>query len=237
MSIAADLSQQLQSVLGLDATPVAIRYVTSAPAGVPVVTEAATAGCSLWRRAEQSTFFSRPSAHRGCAVGMFTQGLSMEADASDELMGLIGQMDELGYLSGDEVPSIPTVPAERTGSDGGIVEGPLAEVADGDTIDAVLVWAKPSQAMILNEALGAAAWGSGGTAVFGRPACAALPVAMRDGKATISLGCAGMRTFTEIADDRMLITIPGTAVASLGESLASISGANDQMRSFHESRR
>ena len=232
MTSTADLAQLLTTTLGLDAPPVAIRFVTSPPAGVTSFADHAPAGCALWRRAEAQTFFASPAAHRGCAVGMYTHGLTMDQEACDELTGLIGQMAGLSYLGEAEVPAIPTVAADRTGADGGVVYGPLSETGTA-VVDAVVLWVTPAQAMLLNEATGGAAWGSAGLATFGRPACAAIPTSVREGRATLSLGCAGMRTFTEIAGDRMLAVLPGSALASLADSLQTTEAANASMRSFY----
>lgn len=227
----------LTSTLRLNAPPVALRYVTEAPKGQPAFDDTVPAGCALWRHAENRTFFAAPAAHAGCPVGMHTQGLPMSEATSAELMGLIGHMGSLSYLDGGEVPSIPTVPAERTGATGGLVEGPLADVAAGETIDAVLVWVTPAQAMLLNEATGGATWGGAGMAVHGRPACAAIPAALSSGRATLSLGCAGMRTFTEIADERTLMVLPGATLERVAEGLRVISAANEQMCEFYAGRK
>ena len=42
-----------------------------------------------------------------------------------------------------------------------------------------------------------------------------------------------MRTFTEIAGDRMLAVLPGSALASLADSLQTTEAANASMRSFY----
>jgi uncharacterized protein (DUF169 family) len=161
----------------------------------------------------------------------------MTAAQSDELMGLIGQMGSLEYMAGQEVPNIPTVPAERTGANGGIIEGPLADLPDGEVADVVLLWVNGEQAMLLNEAFGGASWGAQTTPVFGRPACAAIPGAMRSGRPSLSLGCAGMRTFTEISKEKMLAVIPASALATVADNLRVTAAANESMDSFYADRR
>jgi uncharacterized protein (DUF169 family) len=54
---------------------------------------------------------------------------------------------------------------------------------------------------------------------------------------TPSLGCIGMRTYTEIADDRMLAVIPAGAVPQLAATLDDIVAANRAMAEFYEGRK
>jgi uncharacterized protein (DUF169 family) len=49
----------------------------------------------------------------------------------------------------------------------------------------------------------------------------------------MSLGCAGMRTFTEIGDDMNLAVIPGTAMDGFLDALAVTVESNTAMRSFY----
>ena len=98
----------------------------------------------------------------------------------------------------------------------------------------ILIWLTPRQAMLYNEAVGGSRWTTPSpTTVRGRPACAALPQAVRSSQETLSLGCSGMRTFTEVSDDRLLAVLPGNRADDLAESLGSIMKSNDAMESFY----
>jgi Uncharacterised ArCR, COG2043 len=68
---------------------------------------------------------------------------------------------------------------------------------------------------------------------FGRPACAALAVAANEGKPTLSFGCSGMRTFTGVGEDKLLVSLPGSQLGALFERLQAINRANDQMLAFY----
>ena len=63
--------------------------------------------------------------------------------------------------------------------------------------------------------------------------CAALPLALSSNQPGLSLGCAGMRTFTEIGDDLALAVVPGTAVAKFVDALDGMVESNTTMRSFY----
>jgi uncharacterized protein (DUF169 family) len=141
-------------------------------------------------------------------------------------------MVEGGYLGADEAPEIPTLPRKSAG----VVYGPLDEFPV--TPDAILLWLTPRQAMLMSEASGACHWtGSAPPATLGRPACAAIPTAVSRGAMAASLGCVGMRTYTEIADDHMLAVIPAAAVPQLSTTLSEIVGANRAMAEFHAARK
>jgi hypothetical protein len=46
----------------------------------------------------------------------------------------------------------------------------------------------------------------------------------------------GMRTFTEVADDRMLATVPGAVLAEFASKLRAMRSTNDAMQSFYKGR-
>ena len=118
----------------------------------------------------------------------------------------------------DELPSFDSGAS-------GVIYGPLADFTQDP--DVVLVWVTPQQAMLLEETVGGTRWTSeGGGSVLGRPACGVLPRADDSGSATLSLGCAGMRTFTEIPDQYALVAIPSNQLKSIEDALDKTVEAN-----------
>src|SRR5260370_5348444 len=111
-------------------------------------------------------------------------GLELPAEVGEQLGGLVPSMCDDSYLSMDEAAQIPSV---GRGS-AGIVYGPLTEFPL--TPDVVLLWVDVAQAMLYSEAAGRAARTSTPMSASGRPACAALPIAMRDNQPVLSLGSA-----------------------------------------------
>lgn len=224
----ADLARLLQERLGLDLPPVALALVTEPPAGLATDDRPAPSACTFWRRAERGVFYASAEDHMGCAIGAMVMGFELSEEKVQELMGLVGQMCSICYIEEKEVPHIPRF----TSAPRGVVYGPLADFPLPP--DTVVVWATPGQAMLLQEAVGALQWAdSPSGALFGRPACAALPTSLNRGQATLSLGCMGMRTFTEIPADRCLVAIPGFRLATLAEDLERTASANDQMEQFY----
>lgn len=219
----ADLADRLQSGLALDFPPVALTRVAEVPDGIAVATAAVPSACTFWRRAERGVFFADAQAHMACPIGAMVMGFELDEAKSAELMGLVGDMCAINYIDEAEVANIPHFDPPA----GGIVYGPLTDFPL--VPDAVVVWTTPRQAMLVEEALGGTHWHGAGGSILGRPACAALPRAVADGTATLSVGCAGMRTFTEIPDAYTLTAIPGAQLAGLGQALETTLAANTHM--------
>jgi len=91
--------------------------------------------------------------------------------------------------------------------------------------------------MVFNEASGTANWAVPAGRVGSRPGCAAIPLALGNEGPALSFGCAGMRTFTEIPDDRMLGVVPGAQLSEFVTALTGIAEANARMQSFYDGRK
>lgn len=228
----AHTADRLTELLGLENPPVGLALVDGQPPGVPAFEGQVPSSCALWRRAEEAVFFADAETHRNCPVGAFVMGFPPEA-AGAELQETLGLMCDAGYLADDEPGAVPTLPP---GGTTGVVYGPLARLPV--PADLVVLFVTPAQAMLLSEAAGTADWrGAPGATVSGRPACAALPLAQRDDRPALSFGCTGMRTFTEVAEDRMLLAVPGAGLERLVERLGATVGVNAHMREHYEQRR
>jgi uncharacterized protein (DUF169 family) len=224
----ASIAERLTAALSLDIPPVGLTFTSQPPDGVSVSDKIVPSACSFWRLAEQSVFYAPAEDHFNCPVGSMVMGFELPAEVQQQLGGLVGSMAECEYLDPAEAAKIPTVsPAAK-----GILYGPLADLPMAP--DAVLLWLTPRQAMFHNEAAGAASWTQSAPLVTGRPACAVIPAAMSGSTPAMSMGCAGMRTFTEISDDRILAVIPGQLVESYAETLAQTMAANRTMLDFYE---
>jgi uncharacterized protein (DUF169 family) len=222
-------AQQLQGLLGLSRPPVAVTFLSAAPAGVPHVAAPGPSSCAYWKlAAEGRTFWTEAADHHNCPIGAYTHGVEMPPVVMQELQGVVTTMVGLGYIRAEEVPGIP----RREGLFGVAVYAPL-ERAEG-TPDVVLMVGRARQMMLLAEAAGAAGVGTAGP--MGRPTCAALPEAMRTGRGVTSLGCIGNRVYTELGDDEMYFVLPGRAVDAVAEKLAGIVRANEELEKYHRTR-
>ena len=207
--------------------PIGIAFVDEPPAGVAHA-EPMPAGCGFWKQAAAgSVFYTEAVDHAGCPIGLMTMGFPLSADQEQEAMGLVGQMEGLGYLAPGEAGSLPMTP----GPTACIVYGPLDQLpVDADT---VLVLANSEQMMVLAEATDAFHLGAAGLPLHGRPACSVIPRSKATGAPAASLGCAGMRTFTAVEPGTLLFAIDGADFAALADRVAAMAEANTSMRAFY----
>jgi uncharacterized protein (DUF169 family) len=224
----SELSQQITDALQLASPPVSLTFVDEAPSGVPLSAWTVPSACAFWTRAEQGMFFAPAAAHKNCPVGMLAMGFPMDQSVMSALNDFISRMIDVSYLSNGEPDFVPGIAKARKG----ILYGPLSQFPEWP--DFTLVWVNARQAMLLEEALGAVFWNAPDKAqVFGRPACGALAVAANENRSTLSLGCTGMRTFTKIGDEKLLVWIPGSELRTLSEKLESTMRSNAQMFDFY----
>jgi uncharacterized protein (DUF169 family) len=96
------------------------------------------------------------------------------------------------------------------------------------------MWLTPGQAMIYSEAAGTSRWTAAmPMPAFGRPSCAALPAALAKSQSTLSLGCLGMRIFTDVSHDQLLAVLPGSKIEELSRALESVAAANQTMGEYY----
>jgi uncharacterized protein (DUF169 family) len=226
-----DTSERISTSLQLDAPPVALSFVYEPPEAVATLARPVPSSCTFWREAQTRIFYAPAEEHFNCLVGAMVMGFELPPARQTELGGLVQTMAEQDYLDPAEASEIPTMAKPSAG----ILYGPLAEFPVEP--DLVLLWLTPRQAMLFEEAVGAADWTKVPMTARGRPTCAALPLAKQSGKASLSFGCMGMRVFTEVADDRLLAAVPGDQVADLTDALDRAVASNQAMRSYYEERK
>jgi uncharacterized protein (DUF169 family) len=221
---------ELQELLELRAAPVAIAFLSAAPAGVAHVAASEPASCGYWRRAAAGeVFYTSADDHKRCPVGAHTHGVQLTPPEAKELEGLIGTMVGLEYLTMNDVAAIPT----RKEPFAFAVYAPVDRAPTPP--DVVLVRGNARQLMLLAEAAQSAGVGQT-TPPMGRPTCALLPEAINGQHAGASLGCIGNRVYTGLEDSEGYFAIPGGAVAKVEERLRAIVRANRELEKFHRAR-
>jgi uncharacterized protein (DUF169 family) len=220
----------IADLLSLASPPIAIAFVDAAPAGVPRVAAGEPASCGYWRRAASGeVFYTTADDHMSCPVGAHTHNVPLSPAENEELMGLVGMMVGLGYLTLDEVRRIP----KRATPFSVAVYSPLH--AAPVPPDVVLVLGNARQLMLLAEAAQAAGVAGAGPAM-GRPTCAAIPEAINSSSTCASLGCAGNRVYTGAGDDQGYFAIPGPRLRTVERCLKTIVHANQELEAFHRAR-
>ena len=224
----AKIDQEISSAFGLDISPIAMALVDNQPQGVETMEEEVPSFCTFWRMAEKKSFYAPANKHYNCPIGAMVLGFEMPKEVQDQLGGLVKKMCECSYLSEDEPANIPTITEKKAG----VVYGPLKDFPVAPQL--ILMWLKPSQAMIYNEVLGCCKWsGSMDSMALGRPACAVIPTTLSKSPFGMSLGCTGMRTFTEVSDDHILATLNCAEIDSFLTSLQTTLSANKEMKEFY----
>ena len=225
-----ELERQFGAAVKLMRRPVAVTFLDSAPANIAKFSGTEPSGCSFWRlAADGQTFYTLPENHFNCAVGAYTHNIPLSPEREKETEQTLKMMFDLGYVKPEEVPQIPRLAKTPTA----ILYAPLGDSPVEP--DVVLFAAKPSAAMLLNEAAGRAGVASGMPAL-GRPTCMALPATMGHGS-ILSLGCMGNRVYTGLGDDEMYLVVRGRDLARIANALGVITGANSALQEYATGRR
>ncbi|MCI0461763.1 MAG: DUF169 domain-containing protein [Gemmataceae bacterium] len=222
---------QLQTLLDLESSPIAVTFQATAPPNVPHADSPGPSSCTYWQRAAQGqTFYTEATDHYNCPIGAYTHGVDLPPAQMQELQGVVTTMVSLGYIRPEEVPGIP----RRKEPFGVAVYAPLGQATSEP--DVVLVRGNARQVMLLEEAAQAAGVG-GSSTLMGRPTCAALAAAMSSGRAVASLGCIGNRVYTDLGDDELYFAVPGKHLSAVVEKLAGIVHANSELEKYHRHRK
>ncbi len=222
----------LQSALGLDGSPVAIGFLEERPRGIPAWSGGpVAASCAFWRQARRGqTFYTVPADHYHCAIGAHVHGIALPEEQASELAETVTAMAGAGYIDPDEVPSVPTVWQAPTF----VAYAPAADAPFAP--DVVVVAGTPAQVMLLHEAALRVGVAPMTVPATGRPGCAVLPLAMQTGEAALSLGCAGNRIGTALADEELYSAIPGVSWPAVVDALPAILAANGTMSALYRRR-
>jgi uncharacterized protein (DUF169 family) len=216
-----EVAQQLTKDLDLDVTPVQISFLDAPPAGLKEHPGGVPSWCSFWADARKEGFYAPIAQHESCEIGAFVLGIPPEGDVGKRLMDTLGWMQGQGYLAKGEEAGIP----HRSKASKYVAYAPLGAISAAPS--AVVLFAKPSSAMVAMEAASPGKAHPFGITMSGRPACAVIPSVL-EGKVpvAVSLGCAGFRQFTEISGDKMLVAVRGDHVESFAKSVRELKKAN-----------
>jgi len=225
-AIAATLTASLQ----MTQPPVAISFADSPPAGLPTHTGRVPAGCRFWEDGAAAAFATTAADHSGCAIGVYTHSLQSSPEQQTDLIDALKVFADLGYVRPEDLPQIPVLQSRPKY----VVYSPLAHTALAP--DIVLLFVNANQTLILSEATQQVE--DQVAPAMGRPACAVVPQVMNTGRAALSLGCCGARTYLDVLpDDVAIFAIPGTKLAAYAERVDALSRANLVLSKFHQLRR
>jgi len=226
-----EIQTKLTEALRLQHPPIAVTLTDDPPASIPAFDGRVAAGCVFWERAANGPFVTSSPAHQRCGIGIHTHNLPAPGpDHAGELGQVLGVLEELSYLTGEDLARVPTLHRSITH----VVYGPLAKAPI--PADLVLLFAHNSQGLVITEATQQVEPDT--PPAMGRPACAIVPQTVNSGCAAMSLGCCGARAYLDgLSDDIALWALPGPKLAEYTERIVALSGANQLLGTFHQLRR
>lgn len=220
----------IERTLSLEKPVIGLAFVEAQPEGVSRIGKAVPSTCAFWREAETDIFYANASDHFNCALGAMVMGFPLPDETMGKLMEDVGMMCGTSYVREEEVEKVPKYDRAFAG----IVYGPLSRFPVDP--DLALVWTTPRQAMLVAESSGLMNWAAGHPGVYGRPGCAAVPIALAEGRTAQSFGCVGMRINAAVEDDLMLMAVPGGKLDSLVTELGRMSQVHGQLDTHYRER-
>ena len=220
----------IERTLSLAKPVIGLAFVQAQPEGVSRIGKAVPSTCAFWHEAETDVFYAEASDHFNCPLGAMVMGFPLPEETMGRLMEDVGMMCGTSYVREEEVEKVP----KNDQASAGIVYGPLSRFPIDP--DLALVWATPRQAMVVAESSGLINWAAGSAGVYGRPGCAAVPIALAQGGTAQSFGCVGMRINASVEDDLMLMAIPSGQLDSLVTGLGRVSQVHGQLDSHYRER-
>ena len=168
--------------------------------------------------------------HNLCAIGVYTHNLQSSPGQQVDLADALKVFKDLGYVRDEDVASIPVLKSRSQF----VVYSPLAETPLPP--DVVILFVNASQTLILSEATEQVE--SQTPPAMGRPACAIVPQVMNTGRAALSLGCCGARSYLDnLTDEVAIFAIPGAKLGSYTQRIQTLAKANSVLAKFHQIRR
>jgi uncharacterized protein (DUF169 family) len=228
------ITERIREMLGLRRTPIKVGFFAEPPPGVERWAGGpAPTGCFFWARAmEGKTFYTVAEDHYNCALGSYTHRIGLPPDRATELESTIGFMADTRYLDAAELGAIPTLPATPAA----VAYAPAG--SDAFRADVIVIGATPAQATLIYEAaLRSGLAGPQMNAAFSRPGCAILPVSTCQDALAVSFGCKGTRTFTDLADEEMYLSLPGPRWDEIAGRLFEVQRSNLTMGNYYQAQR
>ena len=226
------IAEKWRESLNLVEQPVGVAFLENPPEGVERSAEPSPSACTFWRRGQRQLFYATAEDHSNCPIGLMTMGYPIPNEKAKQAEGLVAQMASLHYFDPVEVAHLPAIKKEHTVT----VYGPLDRFPVSP--DLILLLITPYQMMLASEALGSVTWSENPLlGAFGRPACAALPKAEQLSNSTLSLGCIGARTYTDLPQEEMLLVVPAAKFEEATERLSRVIDANQKLSNYHTEQR
>ena len=225
----AQLAEELQSLLNLEAPPLAITFSMEVPVGVSRYagrgpkpaqdgrTGKVSAGCVFWMKATDRTFTTMSEDHANCSVGSVTHGFKTldEVAHNDDVITLLDSR----WVTMDIVPTIPVVKQRYNY----VTYGPLKE-AQMDP-DVIFLRLRAIQLMILHDTIP-------NLRFEGKPQCHIIAIAKEQNEVAVSVGCMLSRVRTGMPSDEVTCAIPSGRLRELLKKLRDTCAADNAVAQY-----
>ncbi|OEC85635.1 MULTISPECIES: DUF169 domain-containing protein [Methanobacterium] len=215
------ISKELKERLGLDKSPVAIKFVLreeDIPEGIEKIDENIR-HCEMVQRAAQGAMFYATNDEQMCKGGASAIGL-MEAPEkikTGEFYQSLGRFSSLGAAKRtlEEIPKIdPMMKA--------VIYAPLEDIKYSP--DVIVIICTPVQAMKLAQAMVYTRGGKVEASFSGIQSICADAVAgpFTKNTANITMGCSGSRGYADIKEDEVIVGMNGENIGCVVNALVSM---------------
>lgn len=215
------VSRELKEKLGLDKSPVAIKFVLreeDIPEGIKKIDENIR-HCEMVRRAAQGETFYATSKEQMCKGGASAIGLmeTPEKIKTGEFYQSLGRFSSLGSAK-RTMESIPKIDPMMKA----IIYAPLEDIKFDP--DVIVVISNPAQAMKLAQAMVYTRGGRVEASFSGIQSVCADAVAgpFINNTANFTLGCSGSRKFAGIKEDEVIVGMNGENIGCIVTALVSM---------------
>ena len=219
----------LQDLLGLAVSPVAIAFISHVPTGIGRIqrtmppatadgrTGAVAASCVFWIEGTQGVFATVAEDHGNCSVGSLTHGFKTMEEIAH--MADVAALCETGWVTPEAVAKIAVV-REKPKC---VVYGPLRDMPVDPSV--ILLRLNGKQQMLVHDA-----WPR--LRFEGKPQCHIIPIAKESGEIALSVGCMLSRVRTGMSNNEVTCAIPESRVSELIERLRAARVADNAVAAY-----
>lgn len=217
------VAELLREDLGLRELPVQLTYLDAPIEGAAKDAGALPSVCSFFMTGMTRPVQAPQSDHQECEIGAFVMGIEPKGPLGDRLMGTVGWMEKVGYLSPGEAMKIP----KNAKAPNWVAYAPLGSIPEEPSV--VLLTTGPRGLMLVVEATALGRPTLPPAPLLARPMCSLVPVLLQGTPVAVSVGCAGSRINTEMPDSEVLVGVRGDALMELADAVHHLKRANEQV--------
>lgn len=199
---------EIEQLLNLKKPVVAISFREESVRNLKKFDGTVSASCVFWTQALDKKFRTEKQQHLNCSIGSVTHGFRKHEEISRGKCADVDYFIELGWVSDEDVTNLPSyVHGSKE-----VCYGPMKAV-DFEP-DVCCIFCNAEQALFLMTATN--------HKIIGKPACAALAMALNEKIPVISMGCTASRTRAGYGPEELVAFIPGEKIDEVLQGLRKV---------------